>query len=501
MAKSRRTAKKQKPKKISHFLIFAFCFLCVLGVGYGIYFFAISKSHKKNDDIGMNKGKKTNDIFNVGKKTGFISNNWSLISNINVLNNGKFRLDINKVIEDFKIKDDLWLARNSISDHSFVGIDFSDDKTTNIRIGHINSLNFNMLNNNDVKLLSKWSYNEQFIFSKSLVHAYLLASIIDYFNFDVIGLTEINSNVSNAFAKNFVNLLNDLSENKKYDFILSNTLTGKTVTGKGQSEKVCIIYDKDKLQLETLANINNPIQYVNPLYELENDEWKITDSSVTGDLDLKKYYDFVRPPYGAFFEVKKSGLKFVSIFSHNDSPGASSEEREYLYKTQGSKEIFEAYQINNVLNWFETQSDKTHAIYMGDTNIKLSNENFSFKSIDTSKYDFAFDDTKYFSSSLTSTNIGTNVYDEVININKTISNKNDLKDNAKDIEKQILRLQANPYDKVIYNKNLNVNKFVFENNISTFNVDGFDENYLDWYFITFISKDNPIIVQKRWFYW
>lgn len=469
-------------------LIFAFICLIGLLVG-GLFIFKKYKDKLNNNVNNVTTITSVNDdLYNVSDTAGFISNNWGLMNNQNFVNKNNYVFDLNKAVQDTAITANVnnqnWFARNSISDHSLIGMDIGSEQSF-IRVGHLNSLNFKMLTDKDYKLLDLWKNNNpNFKYTKSLLHAYFVARIIDFFDLDLIGLTEIEKTVVADNSKqnpvsNFVNLLNSFnsSNTKKYNYILSDVLAGKT-SSPGQHEKVCVIYNEN-----TIKVVDKKV-YSNNLYELNNNQWQLV-SQQPEVINKLKYYDYVRPPFGVYIESNKIPTKLSVIFSHNDSPGASGTtvKEEYLYQTQGSKEIFESYHLNDVLNEFNSFKSEFLPIYMGDTNIKTNNQALLFKSIESSKYSFAFEDNKYFNSSLTTTITANEVSTEINKLNSVIKNKLDFNANKLEYKKQLTRLQSNAYDKIIYNKSIPVIKTnLSKTSVSILNKSDLSKQYIDFYY-------------------
>lgn len=145
--------------------------------------------------------------------------------------------------------------------------------------------------------------------------------------------------------------------------------------------------------------------------------------------------EYVRPPIGAKFKLKNSDKEFILNVSHFDSPGASSSnnELESSISGQGQQEINEAYNIDKVMDWFKENMKSQNIFFMGDTNIKLNNQNKAFNvlTLQEKGYSFLFNDTKDYASSLSTTyNTFANPYDKVIYSLNDFNIDNDYQDIA-----------------------------------------------------------------------
>lgn len=132
-----------------------------------------------------------------------------------------------------------------------------------------------------------------------------------------------------------------------------------------------------------------------------------------------EFSGYVRPPVGVEFSFKNDETKkFVSTYSHFDSPGVSKTEKAWsVDKTQGEQEVSEAKNIVNVLDYFKQYFNNENIFFMGDTNIKYKNQNAAFNEtyLNQQGYNFLFEDDKNYSTSLSSTfNNFANPYDKII---------------------------------------------------------------------------------------
>lgn len=456
-------------KKTKLWIIIGIILLVLIAIlGLGVYFGYI-KPKVKEETKPISPVNKTdyfpgNNIQNIGNKTGFITNNWGMISNDEFINYGNYKIDINKAILDIQ-KDKFYLSSNSISDHSLVGFDIQSNNDI-ARIGHLNALNFSLLDDKNNATLKDWN-NPSFKYTTNLLHAYFIAKTISFFNMDIIGLTEINKDTPIKNAQNFLSLLNSMSDvNNSYDFVMSDNLKGKT-SSPGQIEKVIIFYNTKKFNLVNKSIID--LTYPNQLYQFDktSSKWTISPNQDPQPMDISVYYDFVRPPFSGVFESIDKTIKITPIFSHNDSPGKSG--NEITHNGIGAKEFFEANQIQNVLNYYENKFKDFLPVYLGDTNIKLNKQSTAFSTIDTNRYSFVFEDQKEFSSSLAASKTAKTQLDNLFALNKTISNQQDIEKNKPKYLEIFNKLYANPYDKIIYNNKINVTKFNDKTQIITYN--------------------------------
>lgn len=166
------------------------------------------------------------------------------------------------------------------------------------------------------------------------------------------------------------------------------------------------------------------------------------------------------------FETIDKQIKITPIFSHNDSPRAS--KNEITLNGIGAKEYFEANQIQNVLTYYKNKFQGFSPLYLGDTNIKLGKQDIAFSSINNNEYNFAFVDKKEYSSSLTTSKSARTQLEKLLELNKTIKNKQDIETNKIKYSDIFKSLYANPYDKIIYDNNLETLNYNDVNEVSTF---------------------------------
>lgn len=382
--------------------------LCLCLIGGLVYYFVFYKNN--NQDVNNNKpliDKPISDnTYSVNQKNGFIIKNYSLVEE-KILENPALDLYDNDVYK---------YIRYSVSDHNPIGFNISPDNTNIYKIGHWNTLNFNLLNKN-----SSAKENE---------HATNIAKLINYFKFDLIGLTEINKNVINNTnfndvnnpAFNFVNLINDLipidrKDSYHYNIVVSNN-TSSLYAKPGQSEQVAILYNTKKIELlnssSNDAMIGSGKFYSNP---------SINDYGINRD--------YVRAPFASKFKLTNAvtPYEFVASFSHFDSPGSSNDSVDQGTTNDiGKQEFFEAQQIGNVLEEFRTFYQTNNVIFMGDTNIKTGKQNLAFdvNNLTHLNYQFSFEDNQYYNTSLAT----------VATVQKYPNNQ--------------LKWYSNAYDKIIY---------------------------------------------------
>lgn len=130
-------------------------------------------------------------------------------------------------------------VRNNISDHLPIGFDL--DVTDNLRIGSWNVLHFGLtkqpIDPNNTHYQNTKARN--------------IADLIYYAKFDLIGLLEINANVTQADFAYFLAYLNSKKpHNKNYVGILSPP-TQSAIARPRQIERVALVYNDAKLNLAT----------------------------------------------------------------------------------------------------------------------------------------------------------------------------------------------------------------------------------------------------------
>ncbi|WP_406613434.1 hypothetical protein ACJA23_01830 [Mycoplasma corogypsi] len=136
---------------------------------------------------------------------------------------------------------DLNLIRTHISDHLPVSMTLTKNNEPILKVAHWNILNYGR----------KGSQNDYLLEFK----AYALAKIIAHYNYDIIGLTEINDETGDDVAL-IVKNLNKLTNSNKFKFIVQNYNTTKIPKSYSnrftisQQEQVGIIYDSSKVDLD-----------------------------------------------------------------------------------------------------------------------------------------------------------------------------------------------------------------------------------------------------------
>lgn len=235
-----------------------------------------------------------------------------------------------------------------------------------VRIGHWNVLNLG------------WNSRSS---EKTAERIDAIAELIYYQNMNLVGLTEIKNE---AAVERIISALNILDPESKWKMIVSPLSTSITGT-RGQAEHVGIIYQSKLLNPVPFENSST----VGSFYE--NSTWSNPFIKT-----LKQQINYVRPPYGAKFEVKSNGEDFTVVYSHNDSPGSKRGKpndvsgSKYGFPRQGMQEVSEAYRAKEMMEWFDSiDGENKELFYMADTNIHLGNEakafgpliNSGFKSI------------------------------------------------------------------------------------------------------------------------
>ncbi|WP_412032564.1 MnuA family membrane nuclease [Malacoplasma muris] len=396
----------RKQNKILY-IILIFILLCL--IGGVIYYFIFYKENVKSENNNKPLIDKPigDNLYSVNQENGFIIKNYSLVEH-NILENPAIDLYDNDVYK---------YIRYSVSDHNPIGFNLTIDQNEFYKIGHWNTLNFNLLKNNPS--------------AKEKEHAMNIAKIVNYFKFDLIGMTEINKNViteanaieANNPASNFVNLINDLvPESRKnqyhYNIIVSKN-TNSLYAKSGQSKQVAILYNTKKFKLSEANNTNDALIGSGTFYSNAS----VNDNGIDRD--------YVRAPFGSKFQTinNVNNKEFVVSFSHFDSPGSSQDSVDYgLIDGIGKQEYFEAQQIDKVIEEFRTLYNTNNVIFMGDTNIKTGKQNLAFniQKLSSLNYKFAFDDNDYYNTSLAT----------VATVNKYPNDQ--------------LKWYSNAYDKIIY---------------------------------------------------
>ncbi|WP_208895065.1 endonuclease/exonuclease/phosphatase family protein [Ureaplasma diversum] len=318
-----------------------------------------------------------------------------------------------------------------------------------------------------------------------------LAKVILHHKYDVIGLTEIMPITKDAkqeekdlAVKKIVDLMNQLSKTNDYSYLISENLAGsendKLATPEHTStERIGLIYNKTKAMPVAFANGKIGHVYSNPLVD---GKW------------TKDKVDYSRPPFSVKLQtVGEIKNDFTLIFAHFDSPGkypkregqeyekkeqnyskeklktmgvekvlkytTGRQKGKFVQNEQGSRELDDAENITKVIEEVRKIDDNKDDDYffLGDTNIRLGNEQFAFKSLREAGFtNLLKDDWDY------RTTLG-------INVNKT----------------------SNPYDKIFKNSNLetkNANLFVLWN--------VFKDKILDDEWYKKVSTSNP--KAKQW---
>lgn len=403
------------------------------------YFFGVYKNQQTN----TTQPKISEKAYTINNQNGFISNDYEFV-NLGIISNPTTDSDYSYI-------------RKRVSDHNLIGFTLQLNNSLSYKIGHWNTMNFSLLND-------KYLNNKT---SSQYLHADNIAKIINYFGFDVIGLTEINKDTvtsdDNSAATNFLNLVNSYIPQSKlqdyqYDMIVSKDTSSTTATD-GQIEQVAILYNKKRLTNNVLNSNNGALIGSGYFYKNASINWGLSSDSK----DQWQNYDYVRPPFGTSFSVKANDVSynFTTLFSHFDSPGTSGNEASGT-NGMGKQEMFEANNIQTPLQEFKNVYNSQNIIFMGDTNIPTGKQNIAF---DTSKlsslnYKFSFEDTASYNTSLAT----------VATVEKNLDNPS--------------LWYSNDYDKIIYslsnfvisqNKMTDIWNFTIPNNLVYLN----DKKYFD----------------------
>ncbi len=317
---------------------------------------------------------------------------------------------------------------------------------------------------------------------------YALAKTILFNKYDIIGLTEIwpaennNQEQNNLPLIGIIKYLNKLSGSDDYDFLISDNLKGsendKLATNEHTStERIGIIYNKKKVKPIPFANNKIGYIYSNPLQPGKYE---------------KAETDYSRPPFAIkFASIGQIKNDFTLVFGHLDSPGTYPSNTEYQKKEhllkrtelvnkkvistnqminkyeQGSREVDDAERLVKVMEEIKKIDNNKDDDYffLGDTNIRLHNQQWVFRTLIQNGYSSVFSDNDLFKSSL-SVNPGefSNPYDKIFSqVNGlTISNPsiynlwNVYEDQIVDQEwlKKVRSLYPNEYhDKLFYIRN------------------------------------------------
>lgn len=387
-----------RKSKVISIGIISISILLLVG-GLFVYFYLKNKDNNELATPNPNANS-----YKINDDKSFIGDIWNLIDD-NVITNKS-----SDSVSNYSY------IRSKVSDHSPIGMKLNIDNQV-YNVGHWNTLNFTFSKDRQEKVDN-------------------ISKTILFYKFDLIGLTEINANTVTETNKEnatyFINYINGLipkdeRNNREYDIIVSNNTTSQ-FAAVGQSEQVAILYNKNKfkpfeytnLTIKNDAIVGSGYFYSNPL----------TDFSK----DTSRKYDYVRSPFGTMFNLVNSAIEYpiTFLFSHFDSPGASSSSQnkktEIMVDGIGSQEYYEAYNIKNVLSEFEEKFNNKNIIFMGDTNIKTNKQKTAFneKELNLSNYNFLFKDSLEYATSLAT----------VKTVEKYPNDK--------------LKWYSNPYDKIIY---------------------------------------------------
>ncbi|MCV3754092.1 endonuclease/exonuclease/phosphatase family protein [Ureaplasma zalophigenitalium] len=208
----------------------------------------------------------------------------------------------------------------------------------------------------------------------------LLARTINYLNFDVIALTEINAhNVQDQAVTKIINLLNKWNPDNPYTYILSDELYSPEFAT--QKERVAFIYRKNSFDVKQEFYFLKD-KKTNTPYELD----QVILSSDPADHPKQKAtkITYARTPYGVTLIDKNRENDFSILAVHLDSPGDSNhksikkQDYKYAYRN-GTKELNEAYHLTTVMKLFDKfDGPNQDLILTGDTNVKEKNFNVAF---------------------------------------------------------------------------------------------------------------------------
>ena len=228
-----------------------------------------------------------------------------------------------------------------------------------------------------------------------------IADIIQYINYDLIGLVEINKDI-NEQTKQFKYFLNKLNNgtNNSWSYSLSGNLNPSKNTLPAQIEQTLILYKTNLFELKKTFIYSNPKTKEDNLY-------------------------YVRPPYGASFSYKLNpAITFGVVFDHFDSPGVSkysplreTQEQKSDASQQGTYEVHDAKSFVPMIKEMQNKLDTDNLFFMADTNIHTKNQAkvFNEQEIAANGFKFAFEDSDSYKSSLSS-KFGqyVNPYDKII---------------------------------------------------------------------------------------
>lgn len=274
-------------------------------------------------------------------------------------------------------------------------------------------------------------------------------------------------------VKKVVDLMNKFSNSTNYDYLISDNLKGKenekTQTRQHSStERIGVIYNKEKVIPIPFANGQIGHTYSNPL---TFGKW------------TEKEIDYSRPPFSIKMKsIGKITNDFTLVFAHFDSPDYkkgkkqekgypitalrkrnverilkdiySNKPNKFVENSQGSRELDDAENIVKVIEEVKRidQNKDDDYFFLGDTNIKLGNEHFAFKSLREAGFNNLLNDHWDHRTSLsTKTNEMANPYDKIFK-NSNLETKNaNLFILWKVFESKILNNEW--YEKVMKSKN------------------------------------------------
>ncbi|WP_051617825.1 endonuclease/exonuclease/phosphatase family protein [Mycoplasmopsis iners] len=241
--------------------------------------------------------------------------------------------------------------------------DVHDLNLKKIRIGNWNVLNFSLTENNSDLVKN--------------VKIKAIAYLIKHLNIDVQGIIELDNEEA---VKELTNYLNQIQPEAKWEYIINDwNDNGKNPlleANSKQHEYAAVIYKSSKLNSKKFINNKFGLSYDNSNFE--------------NHFRQGKKYGYVRPPFGVLLETKgKTKNDFTFVIDHFDSPGKNDKIGESsisrvngnkLAKSVGDQEADEAYNLYNMMNWFDNHdAENDDLIFMGDTNIPAHTTNHLFE--------------------------------------------------------------------------------------------------------------------------
>ncbi|ENY69720.1 Hypothetical protein, predicted lipoprotein, predicted membrane nuclease [Mycoplasmopsis bovigenitalium 51080] len=231
-----------------------------------------------------------------------------------------------------------------------------------------NSKSQNISNKHKLRIAS-WNLKNFGDSSLKTPKAKAISSIIYKQGYDVVGLTELDSNKP---VKSIIDLLNELESKLGTNNVWKSVVSDEYNTAKGyksQADKyAAYIYKSNIVEPLVLKNGKRSATYDNSNFE---NKFKGTVNN------------YNRPPFLVQFglripEYKK--VNFSYLLAHFDGPGQNKHNHEPKYQRKnGAHEMNEAWNIKNVFQWAKKLNNgDDDLIFQGDTNISLGNEKEAF---------------------------------------------------------------------------------------------------------------------------